>query len=234
MYKKSKIAVLLLVGIFLVIGTTFALDKENTLEAALKESLFQQGLTFSDLENITFRYYKDPQPEKLILALKAILATKDFTSDQDVFPMYSHLISTVAHNDKIFFEKLSSLKDDYTGPEKQIIETMLKEANDFFSPEPDSAGHLDYLWAEFFATGDAGPVKKIISVLGYKNPDEDDPAHPKTQMGGLISVANWSLGPNAKQHEAVTKILEQEEAVAAEPIKSKLKAILIFNEIEKQ
>lgn len=225
-----KISILFLLVAFLVVGNAFA---QNKWQASLESAVTQQGLTMAEFSDIYIFYYKNPQPDKLILVLKTLLTINDLISDQEQFGSHAHFFATVAHNNKAFFEKLSLLKDTCSGLSKQALETILQGAERFTSPDPDSPDHLDYLWSEFLATGDAAPVKKIISVLGYSNPDKDNPNEPTTKIGVLIYVADWSLGSNALQHEAIKKILEQEEASAAEPIKSKLKAILILNDIQK-
>ncbi len=226
----KKICILFLLGAFLVVGNAFA---QNEWQASLGPAVTQQGLTMAEFGDIYSFYYKNPQPGKLILVLKALLSINDLISDQEQFGSMAHFFATVAHNDKAFMEKMSLLKDAYTGEQKQVLEAILKESENFVSPDPDSPDHLDYLWSEFFASGDPTPVKKIISVLGYTNPDINNPNEPTTEIGRLIHVADWSLGSNASQHEAVKKILEEEEASAAQSIKSKLKAILLLNNIQK-
>jgi hypothetical protein len=78
---------------------------------------------------------------------------------------------------------------------------------------------LDMLWADFFATGEAAPLRKIVSALQYSehsgaleryatsaktNKDRDD-----AMLDATFKAAMWSLQSNAKQHRKVGEILEQ-------------------------
>jgi hypothetical protein len=67
----------------------------------------------------------------------------------------------------------------------------------------DHPADLDRLWALFMATGDAAPVRKIISVL------------PLTEIGhgaeGVLGgAAQWSLTRNARDHQRVYTICQRE------------------------
>lgn len=223
-----KTGVLVLLGMLLVPGAFAQAEWQASLGAAISK----QGLTMADFEEICTFYYKNPQPEKLIPCLEALLSIDALISDQGQFGSFAHFFAAIAHKDEGFIEKLRLLKSSYSGLQQQAADSILKDAENFVSPDADSPDHLDYLWSEFFATGDSLPIEKIINVLGTLNPDQNNPDTPATPMGQLIHVARWSLGSNAKQHEAVRKILEQKSVSAVEPARSILKAILIFNDLE--
>ena len=65
--------------------------------------------------------------------------------------------------------------------------------------------HLDMLWSDFFATGEAAPITKIISAL----PLRDSGAPPAVL---LSETAEWSLTSNSLQHKRVDQICRAELA----------------------
>lgn len=198
---------------------------QKAWEQSLESAIAKQGLTTAEFQDITSNYYKNPQPEKMISVLKVVLSLDDLILDTQHFGPIAHLMATVAHNDKIFLEKLNLLKDGYQGLQKQTIEAILEETTNFVSPSPDSPKDLDYLWAEFMATGNNEPVKKIVSVLGYPS---------KGMNIVLIGAAEWSLSSNARQHEIVYNTIKQESLSATGQTKEKLEEILkdIFLPVE--
>ena len=56
---------------------------------------------------------------------------------------------------------------------------------------------LDYLWANFFVTGDYAPVSRILDVFDL--PDEKD-------NETLKRVARWSFGSNVQQHPKLVEL----------------------------
>lgn len=133
------------------------------------------------------------------------------------FNTFAHLVAAVARSDSAFFQKLKNLDPDYTGFQKEALQRIIKVTKDFISPTANSPEHLDYLWSEFIATGSEAPVKKIIGVLGY----------PDTGMNMvLIGAAEWSLTSNARHHEKVYSIIQEQFFTASGQTKEKLKKIL--------
>jgi len=192
---------------------------EGTTDSVMDEALAREGLTMQDLQNITSYYYMSPNPEMLISAVKVMITQDEFVADAMHFAPFAHFVSTVAHNDRYFLSKLINLEQDYLGLEGQVVEKLVSEAQDFISPAADSPQDLDYLWAEFCATGSDEPVNKIISLLGSPKPNS---------MDAMVtwSAAEWSLKANAKQHKRVYEIVEKAAAAADGALKGKLEDIL--------
>lgn len=83
-------------------------------------------------------------------------------------------------------------KSDFDNLKKQKYEDILIEP-------VTSAMHLDMLWASFFATGSAEPVRKIISKL---SDIDSDPTR-------VTASARWSLTSNAIRHDIVYQTCEK-------------------------
>lgn len=76
---------------------------------------------------------------------------------------------------------------------------------DLFAAPIRHPAHLDMLWADFFATGESAPIKKILSALALQDSGESP--------GVVLSeVAEWSLTSNSLQHERVDQICRAELA----------------------
>jgi len=183
-----------------------------------KKALAKQGLSMNDARNISTFYYRNPQPDKLIALLKAILSQKELITDKSHFDVFAHLLATVACNDTTFFDKINHLQNMYTGLQKEALQEIIYQAKNFKSPPPSSPKYLDYLWAEFNVTGNEMPVKKIISVLNFPNENINDLL--------LIKAAEWSLKSNAKQHKKVYDIIKSESYSASGILQKKLLKIL--------
>ena len=213
------LSILLFVTILCFTVQTFAQNASKNNRAALIESaLAKEGLTMEDSNAIVSYYYQNPQPDKLVSVVKAVLSQDELISDPSHFGPLTHFIATVAHSNQGFLNNLKNIKLGYAGIQKDAIEQMISEAENFNSPLPNSPKDLDYLWAEFNATGNSEPVKKIISVLGYL-------PHGSENLL-LIGVAEWSLGANARQHKKVYEIIQKESISATGTLKDKLDNIL--------
>jgi len=186
-------------------------------QAQAQEPLPAQSVSSQELETLTTYYYKDPQPGKALSAFKNILSQEELIKDTSHFYPVAHLFATIAHNDANFLSALKTLSAEFTGTRKDALGFIIRDAQDFVSPEATTPANLDALWAEFIATGDIAPVKKIIKVLGY----------PNTGMGMLlIGAAEWSLASNAQQHEIILSLIQEEAKTAQGPIKTRLDKIL--------
>ncbi|MEI7998567.1 MAG: hypothetical protein WCH62_03570 [Candidatus Omnitrophota bacterium] len=211
MYWKILMSVLLMTASVSLSSNVFA---QGPLEAAIVKA----GLQMSDVKAVTTFYYQNPQPEKLISVLKVLLTVNEFTSDSNRFAIITHLISTIAHNDKTVLERLTSLENSSSEESKKALEQIVQDANNFQSPLGDTQEHLNYLWAEFFATGKDDSVKKIIDALRL-------PVEKKANQE-LVVIALWSLGSNAKQHTKVYEIIKEQALKANGTGKDQLEKIL--------
>ena len=88
--------------------------------------------------------------------------------------------------------------------------------------EVGNSTDLDRLWMEFFASGQVGPVRRLVGELvrfrdalapaefkAKKEKGETTPADLAKVMNFLVgAAAKWSLGSNARQHPVVRFYLE--------------------------
>ncbi|WP_158970878.1 hypothetical protein [Paraglaciecola sp. L3A3] len=75
---------------------------------------------------------------------------------------------------------------------------------------------LDNLWYYFFATGEAAPIKRIVSALNYaeysgalkayKTSEKTNEDERKAKLDVIFQAARWSIGSNVKQHPKVAEI----------------------------
>ena len=91
--------------------------------------------------------------------------------------------------------------------------------NDLLEVPVDSPAVLDQLWAMFMATGDAAPVRRIISVVHLL----EEGHGAEIMVGG---AARWALTSNARQHKRVYDICRQELQRSEGTTKSLLEQIL--------
>ena len=207
MHLRNWIAGVVVVWVSITGGIVFA-------QNVLQDAIVKAGLKMEDVRAETTFYYQNPQPDKMMAVLRVLVTVKEFTSDTKRFPVISRIFVVAAYKDKIVLEKMKLLKDSLSGDTKTIVENLIKEEQGFTSPEADSNEHIDDLWAEFFATGQAEPIKKIMSVLGV-------PAENLEQKT-LLSNANWSLASNVKQHKKVYEIIKEESSNATGLVKEML------------
>lgn len=59
-----------------------------------------------------------------------------------------------------------------------------------------TAEQLDMLWSAFFASGDIGPIRKIVGAIPLSKNDD-------VRLMLVGGAAIWSLGSNARRHELV-------------------------------
>jgi hypothetical protein len=199
-----------------MVNEEFDKRAESIGEQSLEIALAKEGLSMKDLGKVTQHYYEDPQPDKLMLIVKAMLSDDWLIHNIVSFGPLTHLVATVAHNNQGFLNDLKSQKDSFTGMRKDAINEIIYEAENFRPPKPKSPQGLDYLWVEFFATGSDEPVKKIISVL------EGQGAY--SQMTRYS--AEWSLRANAKQDKRVRRIIKDALAASGGELKESLAIIL--------
>jgi tetratricopeptide (TPR) repeat protein len=183
---------------------------------SLKDALAKEGLSLEEFGRLDRLYYDDPRPDELIRLVRAMLSDNWSIYDISGFGPLAHFVATVARNDPVFFDNLKKQRDNFTGTQRDALEKIIYETDNFRSPKPVSPQGLDYLWAEFFATGSDEPVKKIISALGDPGPD--------SQMTKYS--AQWSLKANAKQDKNVRRIIKNVAANSRGELKEALGKIL--------
>ncbi len=191
-------------------------------------------------------YYKNPDPSGIIPAIKTILNEEAILNHalQDGSTM--HYFAAILQSDKEKTEELKTILRRTSGAQNKFIGKIIQDAENFKSPYPNDAKDLDFLWAEFLATGKEEPIKKIIQTLTYVPQEidlssgfwkEKNVTSPEMALALLQDAAEWSLASNAKQHKKVYEIINNEiEATTDNALKEKLGYVLRqsekFKEVE--
>lgn len=116
---------------------------------------------------------------------------------------------------------LNDMEMDASGEELRFVQRLYDQRRPEILADPlSTAGHLDALWAVFFATGDPEPVSKIIDALSWTDEVED---LDRLLLG---TVAQWSLTANAKEHPRVADICRKELPNRNGVIREKLEQVL--------
>jgi len=202
----------------------------------IKSGASRKLKTIEDVMQWSTFYYQEPDVNNVILALKIVLDNKLILSDLNRASPQIHLFATMLKKDKTKITQVKDIVQQYTGNGKDFLLRVVQEAENFQSPNPKDPNDLDCLWGEFFVTGSAEPIKKIISVLLYTEEDidlsslvwkEDGWTSKAQALFTLKHVAEWSLSSNAKQHKKVYDIINQElELTNDQYLKERLRVIL--------
>lgn len=188
-----------------------------TASALQDEGSSGEGLSVAAAGKFMTYYYINPDPGRLIQALKFLLTQDSVIAHTGHFRSIGHFFAAAAYKDKNIIRQIKKLKSVFPGIRRKRIVQIVNDAENFRSPEPMVPADLDMLWSEFMATGDEAPVKKIIAAL----------AGPDTGRNILlIGAAEWSLASNGVQHERVRMALENEALSAAGVFKDRITRIL--------
>lgn len=190
-----------------------ALEKRVKMEAALN----QEGLSYDEIDPFISKYYLHPQSDKLIKVLRFFLSQDLILNDHTHFDPLEHFFATVANRDSAVLESIKSLKTQYSDKQREALNKIIDQAENFKSPEPTSARNLDFLWSEFMANGREETIKKIIGTLEY-------PAVGDNLL--IIGAAKWSLASNANKHQRVYEIIQKESVSATGKLKKELEGIM--------
>jgi len=204
--------------------------------AAKDQDLGRRGEEHSATRNWVTFYYTDPQPDRFVAEVRRRSEAGVLSSSKAAAPMAAFLSRVMAGNPENIAPWMAALADL---PEKDL-ETLHKaiwysgtdEGNAYLrehglqkylaQPAPDilhmpvHPAVLDMLWGYFFATGDAAPIRRIISALNnyqYVGSLERYKTSQKTAEGAkqafdeiVFRAALWSLGSNCQQHPRVMQI----------------------------
>lgn len=218
--KKSNRLVLLTVCACL-------LGPSLNAQSDLLSMLTQDTTAQDDTSTFLNTYYMAPRPRELLAVVRSFLRDQEFLNDVRHLMPVVHLVAIVAHNDPTVLEGLKNVKNEYDGHAFDVISEIITQAEDFSPAEPLSPFHLDFIWAEFLATGSQEPVKKIISALGVPLPEKNgNYSDEEKNVVFTVTGAQWSLTSNIRQHQRVREIVEQEAANASGILKEKLEEIL--------
>ncbi|MGQ0711708.1 MAG: hypothetical protein ACT4NV_18390 [Rhodoferax sp.] len=185
-------------------------------------------------------YYRNPQPERFVAEVQD-LSQGGRLSGPNTSALFSVFLGRVLamHPEKTkeWMEQLADLQ----GKDRQALlralqfsatpqaSAYLKQQGDgapftqappdIRSIQPTEAVQLDMLWADFFVTGDAPPVRQIVSALNYErysgaldrytSSAKTEKDRQEALLETIFKAAQWSLGANTKQHARVAEILDQ-------------------------
>ncbi|MDB5256791.1 MAG: hypothetical protein JWM14_1486 [Chitinophagaceae bacterium] len=171
-------------------------------------------------------YYQNPEPEKLYSAFEFGTSNKEIGQTGGRHLLIAFFGSIFRYDStqiQVFYDKIKKkrtidthfgfvgslwsantlyskiilkeyLASDYAASYKKI--NREKPPFNIYKDTISDPSHLDLVWADFFATGNAEDIQRIISVL--------------SQNDELSEAARWSLTSNAIHYKKVKEILNNE------------------------
>ncbi len=94
-------------------------------------------------------------------------------------------------------DKFADLRPELESLKKELEDPKRKHARDRPAQSPDD---LDFLWSNFFVTGEYAPISRILDV--FDQADNRDNTL-------LKRVARWSLESNLQQHPKLVEIVQK-------------------------
>jgi hypothetical protein len=185
-------------------------------------------------------YYEHPTPERFVAEVQALSKAGNLANPKSAALISVFLGRIMAANPSQVGGWLTQL-DNLKGGDRQTVLfaaklSGTKEAQDYLGRQPDGEKYrgkqvdvralepnnptvLDMLWADFFATGEAAPVRRIVVALNYDKYSGALDRYAKSEktekdrndaiLDTVFKAAMWSLESNAQQHRRVGEILEQ-------------------------
>jgi hypothetical protein len=101
---------------------------------------------------------------------------------------------TVAKIDEWLKDEKIDMKPELEALKKHLEDPKRRHARDVPPKEPKD---LDFLWVNFFSTGDYAPISRILDVFDRADANET-----------MKRVAKWSLGSNLQQHPKLVEVVE--------------------------
>ncbi len=103
-----------------------------------------------------------------------------------------------------------------------LADPQRKHARDRAAREP---GDLDFLWVNFFVTGEYEPVSRILDVFDLPDAKENEV---------LKGAARWSLGSNLQQHPKLAELVQKNKAKRPEASRKVIGELIIIPEADKK
>ena len=184
-------------------------------------------------------YYEKPAPERFVAEVQALSRAGHLAKPTTAAITSVFLGRVMAANPSQVDGWLSQLGDLKNEDRQTLLlaasRSGTKEAQAYLARQPEAEKFrarpadvreqaptgvvLDMLWADFFATGEAAPLRKIVSALQYSEhlgaleryatSAKTDKDRDEAMLDATFKAAMWSLGANAKQHRKVGEMLEQ-------------------------
>jgi len=210
-------------------------SETETIEAPITPAIIERGPTeprpeeavlagpIQTLEDFTLwltHYHEDPTPANLVGAFKIVVANQDLLSEASRWRPMAHFFATALQSDKSRIDDFKTLSGEFYGVQRQFIEEVISNAENFKSPEVTNTIDLDFLWAEFLATGKEAPIEKIIEALVISEEEKGAAAILITKAARLM------LAHNARQYPKIHDILKANSLTAKGELKKALEGIL--------
>lgn len=185
-------------------------------------------------------YHENPTPERFVAEVQALSKTGNLSNPKAAAITSVFLGRVMAANPTQVDAWLSKL-GDLKGDDRQTLLfaaslSRTREAQAYLDGQADAAKYrakpidiraidpnnctvLDMLWADFFATGEAVPIRRIVVALNYEKysgaldryakSEKTEKDRDEAMLEAVFNAARWSLESNAKQHRKVGETLEQ-------------------------
>jgi tetratricopeptide (TPR) repeat protein len=180
------------VGIWIVMGAVVVLAFLYTRNHPAKEPIEDERIT---------HYYRGPQPGQLIPILESSLKEKDLLNHRDRLDSLVHFNATVLQANKDKLKELKDLEKSASGKDRQAIQAIIAEAENYGTTDLKSPKDLEVLWAEFKATGKEEIIQRILGVVDSRTTGE-----PRK----LSDAAKAFLIKKAPFHTEVLRYLSKE------------------------
>jgi hypothetical protein len=102
---------------------------------------------------------------------------------------------TITKVDEWLKDEKVGVKSELEALKKHLEDPKRKQPRDLPAKTPDD---LDFLWVNFFTTGEYAPISRLLDVF-------DDPKADDT----MKRVAKWSLGSNLQQHPKLVELVQK-------------------------
>ncbi|MBD3246963.1 MAG: hypothetical protein GF333_08175 [Candidatus Omnitrophica bacterium] len=180
------------------------------VRAGVQDALRAYGISSREFERTLNFFYIDRDYDRLMQITEALVNQEEFVRDTPHVMPFIHFVAVAARQNHDFLQRLRRFSENSTGVSREVVREIVYQTENFRSPEPDTPYHLDFLWAEFTASGDLAPVGKIISVLDYVPPPKGQKvSDARVNEALLFYSARWSLAAHARQHGKVYDLLRR-------------------------
>jgi hypothetical protein len=185
-------------------------------------------------------YYEHPTPERFVTEVQEMSKTGNLSNPKTAALISVFLGRVMAANPTKVDDWLSQLGELKGGDRQTLLAAAslsgTKGAQAYLDRQADAEGYrgksfdirtlepknptiLDMLWADFFATGEAVPIRRIVVALNYDKysgaldrfakSEKTEKDRNDALLEAVFKAAMWSLESNARQHHRVGEILER-------------------------
>ena len=208
--------------------------------ATIASFLLATALVAADDDKWMREYYKHPAPQEVTTELKQ-WQKQGFLSNANTAAVMIGFLSQVMHDNPTLVTGWLRTSEKFAEADRQAVLTAAwysraGQALDYFAAtkvtafagqEPpdfdripiDQAADLDFYWARYFASGNPGSIRRIVSALEYEKYAgalEKYKASKKTRederaalFDSIFQAATWSLESNGKNDKNVYMICKE-------------------------